>query len=650
MKRFFTVIVTIIAFWSISCNTAFAASNTYALDELELQVTIPTGYSVITRNTSANDPIFSDFGTTKSVLIRQFEASNIYLNAVSDTHYEEIVVTMVETHSDSLSLYSDTELNILASTLVNQYANYGIDAPKYEIYQHSQTKFIKSYFADTDNAVHGLQYYTIYDGKAMNFTMRSYEGSLSSRQEETIKTIVDSIIYDHALPAAAPGEDTNEFTHTDTDSGVTFTVPTNWKQEDFTKDREFIDVKFVSTKEDGCMIIFGSIDMWGQMSASDRVGHTRADLNNSAFTKSDIAAMYNTTADKISTVTYNGVPYFKGEINHSYTAYGLDILATMTQLIHIDNGWIYMFQFGGTSANKLYSDFESLLNSVQYPTVSDVEGIDSVNNAASAFDNSDNNSNDNSVIIAVILLLVIAAVIVIAVVQSRKKNTKTANHASYAPICDTPAPELSDKSEPAIFCENCGQALLSDSKFCYVCGTPIIKGEPKMICNKCNHELPDDSKFCPYCGNKIERAADDEASIDDMTPEEALNAILKMQAKETIKTMEANSQTQPNNEGDVDFGLVPEKPIFTLALMSAGGEKEYLNKLHTVNGEKIKYNRRGSISVDGINGMIDIYDTYLPSGQHYKTIYINMYGARKSTKAPAGFVLDNAETQAHPAP
>ena len=103
--------------------------------------------------------------------------------------------------------------------------------------------------------------------------------------------------------------------------------------------------------------------------------------------------------------------------------------------------------------------------------------------------------------------------------------------------------------------------------------------------------------------------------------------------------MEANSKPQPDNEGASDFGLVPKKPIFTLALKSVEGEKEYLDKLYTVNGEKIKYNRRGSTSVNGINGMIDIYETYLPSGQPYKIIYINMYGAKGSTKAPAGFTF-----------
>ena len=161
-----------------------------------------------------------------------------------------------------------------------------------------------------------------------------------------------------------------------------------------------------------------------------------------------------------------------------------------------------------------------------------------------------------------------------------------------------------------------------------------------MTCKNCNHNLPDDSEFCQYCGSKIETSK--------TSPDDAISAILKFQAAATVNAMQANSASQPNNEDLDDFGLVPEMPIYTHALKSVLGEEEYLDRLYTENGEKIKYTRRGSTSVDGIHGMIDIYDTFLPSGQPYKTIYINMYGAKASTAVPRGFTFSSKQRPLKP--
>ena len=75
MKRLFAIVLTALLLLAMPLNISVsAASNTYDLDELELKVTIPSGYSVITRDTPASDPIFSDLGTTKSALISHKKA------------------------------------------------------------------------------------------------------------------------------------------------------------------------------------------------------------------------------------------------------------------------------------------------------------------------------------------------------------------------------------------------------------------------------------------------------------------------------------------------------------------------------------------------------------------------------------------------
>lgn len=177
----------------------------------------------------------------------------------------------------------------------------------------------------------------------------------------------------------------------------------------------------------------------------------------------------------------------------------------------------------------------------------------------------------------------------------------------------------------------------------------------KLICPNCKNELPSDSGFCQYCGSKIEAPIVDNNSSQVEIKEEPLTdevitpvvenetaaKILASGIIEGQKAMEANRESQPHNELDADFGLVPQKPVYTVGIDE---QEKYLKSLRTINGESIKWNRRGSMNVDGVNGLVDVYDTYLPSGEEYKTVYINMYGASNSTFAPKGFSYSNQAT------
>ena len=176
-----------------------------------------------------------------------------------------------------------------------------------------------------------------------------------------------------------------------------------------------------------------------------------------------------------------------------------------------------------------------------------------------------------------------------------------------------------------------------------------------MVCTKCNHKLPDDSEFCQYCGSKIEASTieseDNKAEIrenpiteETIVPAVENQTVAKLLASGIVegqKAMESNKENQPHNELDTDFGLVSHKPIYTVGIDE---QERYLKTLCTINGEPIKWIRRGSMSVDSVNGMVDAYDTYLPSGEEYKTIYINMYGISNSTIAPKGFSISNQLT------
>ena len=464
----------IILIGSFSQVSVSAASATYNLSLLGLKVTVPSGYLVITRDTPASDSVFDELGITRSEIISLFKERNIYLNAISDEYDEEIVVTMSENSIKNFTLFSDAQLKEMMSDWIDQFEALGIKVSKYEIYHHSQAKFLKIYYTDTTKSVHAVQYYTIYDSKAMNFTMRSYTGSLSSRQEKAIKKMVDSIKYNTDPLVLDQSEYIASFSYTDPDSKATFTVPKNWKQKELSQSREYIDIKFVSTKVADGVIIYGSTDIWEQLPESDKIGSTRADIDNSIFTKADVAEIYNTTEDKISTVTYNGVEYYQGETKNTAEVYGLDISVTMTQLIYIRDGWMYMFQVSGTSKHECFSDFESLMNSVQYPTrYNSDSGLDS-----DGFLLEENDTYDSGGIIAIIAVGVMIAIVIIAVVISRRRENKAmiSQNSAVTDRCE-PIQERPSSISPEFteICRNCGQSLPPDSEFCHICGTRIEK-------------------------------------------------------------------------------------------------------------------------------------------------------------------------------
>jgi len=455
----------------------FTKNLTYKLDKLGLEVSIPSTYDVITQDTPTSSSVFNDLGISGKELVDHFKTNGIYLNAIpKDTSNEEIVFTMTDGVWENLSAFSDTTIKTLASTLISGYEDYGIVVTDYDVYHHSQAKFIKVYFTDEINSVYGLQFYTTYGAKAMNFTMRSYSGELSQKQEETITNIVDSIKYD-TDPVSAPAvPKTNSFVYTDADTNTKFTVPANWYEKELSKERENFDVKFVHNYESDLMIFYGSVDLWSQMTHDEKKEFSsREEFNMSLFSElSDYELMqafsyYSELGQQINKariVSYNNVEYFEFIISQSLESYGYPIEINSTMLAHYENGWMHLFQFIGTTDSTYFGDFEKLMNSVQFPTIPNATDVGSF---ASSPDDVDNSYKSISVI--VVFLLVVGVIVTVVLYKNNSKHSTVQN---YVPD-DKNDFEKSNSSASSVICLKCGQALPLDSEFCHICGTRIIK-------------------------------------------------------------------------------------------------------------------------------------------------------------------------------
>ncbi len=370
MKKAHVILWTaIIGIFLSSAALAEPATSHYMLEEVGISVDIPSDLIVLTRDIQQSDPVLKKVGMTADKVKSTLEASNIYLDAVSEDGNSEILIIMTPSSLVDFNLLSDSMISATEDSLRSAYESGGVTDIDSEVYHHSQAKFLKVHGTRQSETANDyfLQYGTAYNNKVIHLTMHSYDGEITAADETSLKRIVDSAVFDLApQKGAAQALKTASFKYTDPDTGIAFVVPENWKQEEPGAEQETIDAEF-SSNEPGVLMMYGKYDLWSKASAADRVGHVRSDVNNSSFTVQDVADMNGIDASKISIETYNGMPYFKSTQTGTNSDYGLDISYEVTQMVCFQNGYALVFQFSGNSSSKYYPDFEKLLNSVEFP-------------------------------------------------------------------------------------------------------------------------------------------------------------------------------------------------------------------------------------------------------------------------------------------
>ena len=208
-------------------------------------------------------------------------------------------------------------------------------------------------------------------------------------------------------------------------------------------------------------------------------------------------------------------------------------------------------------------------------------------------------------------------------------------------------------------CPKCGMTLPDDSEFCQYCGEriepsvsiPAPSVEPdERKCPNCGMLLPNDVAFCPFCGGKIQNlpntnqekpsSAPKQDNTSHESPEdESVAPISNMLANNMVENILANRKLIKKHTSDSNYGLVPEKPIFTFMV---DGAKSYLDSLVTEDNEELIWHREGSMTVKGISGPVDVYVSEKKTGEQYKTLYVSIYAEANSQSIPKGFIRKGA--------
>ena len=354
---------------SLSLNVSAASVNTFHLDELGMSIDIPSDLMVILSDSSYIDPRFDEIGVDTSELLSIMKSGNAYLDAIEENIDYEISVTMVNNDINDFNEYSDAMLLSFADSIESDYLPLGITVNSFEVYPARQAKFIRFDLSQSDgnSTEYGLQYYTVYDHKAINIILRSYSGIIDANKESIVSTIVDSATFDKEPSYTSDNE---SLVFEDSKSGCKFTIPDEWWQSSTWEENGALYATISSNIEAKTNIVYTCADIWNELSDAEKLNLPRDRYNNAAISEDYVAGELGISRDSITRTTYANQEYFKAVTRSSELIDGSDD-GMITTLTKVENGYLHLFMFSGDSTSPYYKDFESLLNSVQYANYTD---------------------------------------------------------------------------------------------------------------------------------------------------------------------------------------------------------------------------------------------------------------------------------------
>lgn len=185
-----------------------ANATDLSMETLDLEITVPDGWYVLTRDTDPDDPVFEAIGSDFSTTTSFFEEKGIYLNIVSPDFATEIAMTISENeYSQEIFSYSDLsdqEFEALVQEMKMEAFSSGdfLSGPyNFDIYQTEQLNFITYDMiqSDTLSSPSTKHYITIYNGKAYGLSLFCYDGDCSDEDQVIANEVIDSLHFTKTL-------------------------------------------------------------------------------------------------------------------------------------------------------------------------------------------------------------------------------------------------------------------------------------------------------------------------------------------------------------------------------------------------------------------------------------------------------------------
>lgn len=197
MKRVISVIF-VIALLSALPLTCEAAS--VSVDELGFSIDLPYETVILKRDTPLDSPSWNKLQADPNAFLDFFKTNSVYLDAINpDLSYEIVIIGRTSDNYSKifdLSRYSETELKNMLPDFRKGLESAGTSIDSLSVYQSNSTKYFLFSGHDENGQADVTSYATVFNGKFIQITLRTYSGTHDNNK---IKTIVDSIQYKERL-------------------------------------------------------------------------------------------------------------------------------------------------------------------------------------------------------------------------------------------------------------------------------------------------------------------------------------------------------------------------------------------------------------------------------------------------------------------
>ena len=205
MKRFFCFLLTVTFIFSGAC-ASYAAVKTYSFSDLDIEIAVPSELAVFTRNVTSADQNLALIKTTSDELLVMFEEHGVYLEAFPTDVSYELVVSGKSVSDDvkDFNTLSDLELKQGLQAYREKCESIGNDEIiDVTTYKNNSTVFYEVNFKTVSNdiTVYVKKYYTVMQGKELNFTVQTKDSEVTDIQSSQLKAVVDSTVYKQVDPS-----------------------------------------------------------------------------------------------------------------------------------------------------------------------------------------------------------------------------------------------------------------------------------------------------------------------------------------------------------------------------------------------------------------------------------------------------------------